>query len=116
MAAHRLPRETPEEQQRRDEAIQQALQAAVEAPLEIARRAAKLFERLGQLEPMAGPSMLSDVRVGRMMAATAVRGALENAATNLADITDADFANRVRSGGAQSLASRVSESSVATGR
>ncbi len=88
---------------------------AVNVPLEIARRAAEVFERLGQLEPMAGPSMLSDVRVGRMMAATAVRGALENAATNLADITDADFANRVRSE-VLSLASRINESSVATGQ
>ena len=57
---------------------------AVNVPLEIARQAAEVFEKLGQLEPMAGPSMLSDVRVGRMMAATAVRGALENVAINLA--------------------------------
>ena len=83
LTAHRLPRETPDEQSRRNQAIQLALTGAVNAPLEIARRATEVFERLGQLEPMAGPSMYSDVRVGRMMAATAVRGALENVATNL---------------------------------
>jgi glutamate formiminotransferase / formiminotetrahydrofolate cyclodeaminase len=115
LAAHRLPRETPDEQLRRNQAIQVALTGAVNAPLEIARRAAEVFERLGQLEPMAGPSMYSDVRVGRMMAATAVRGALENVATNLTSITDADFSSRVRAE-VLSLAARVDESSVATGR
>ena len=114
LTAHRLPRATPEEQERRTRVIQQALMAAVEAPLEIARKAATVFDQLGQLEPMAGTSMLSDVRVGRMMAATAVRGALENVDTNLASVTDADFDRRVRSE-VLSLASRVSESSVATG-
>ena len=59
--------------------------------------------------------MFSDVRVGRMMAATAVRGALENVAINLASITDAAFASRIRSE-ALSLATRVDETSVATDR
>ncbi len=115
LTAHRLPRATPEERERRNRAIQQAFVAAVVAPLEIARKAATVFEKLGQLEPMAGPSMYSDIRVGRMMAATAVRGALENVDTNLASITDADFSSRARSE-ALSLASRVNESSVATSR
>jgi glutamate formiminotransferase/formiminotetrahydrofolate cyclodeaminase len=115
LTAHRLPRDTAEAQRQRDEAIQHALAGAVNAPLEIARRAAEVFEALGQLEPMAGTSMLSDVRVGRMMAATAVRGALENVDTNLASITDAAFAGRARSE-ALTLRSRVSESSVTTGR
>jgi hypothetical protein len=50
-----------------------------------------------------------------MMAATAVRGALENVGTNLESVTDAAFANRVRSE-ALSLGSRIDESSVAPGR
>jgi len=87
----------------------------VNAPMEIARRAAEVFEALGQLEPLAGTSMLSDVRVGRMMAATAVRGALENVNTNLASITDTAFAEAARSE-ALSLGAHVTESSVATGR
>ena len=114
LAAHKLPRETMEEQRRRDLAIQQAFQGAVEVPLEVARKAAEVFERLGQLESMSPSSMLSDVRVGRMMAATAVRGALENVATNLESITDPAFASRARSE-ARSLASRIAESSVTAG-
>jgi len=115
LAAHRLPHATPEEQSCRDDAIQQALKGAVKAPLETARETAEVFEKLRQLELMAGPSMLSDVRVGRMMAATAVRGALENVAANLGSIADAAFAERVRSE-AVSLASRIDESPVAASR
>ncbi len=37
--------------------------------MEVARAAAEIYERLGQLEAIASPSMLSDLRVGRLMAA-----------------------------------------------
>jgi glutamate formiminotransferase / formiminotetrahydrofolate cyclodeaminase len=113
--ARKLPRETSEERQHRDRAIQQAFQGAVEVPLEVARRAADIFDRLGQLEAMSSPSMLSDVRVARLMAAAAVRGALENAAINLESVTDADFAGRARSQ-LRSLASRVTEIPARAGR
>jgi glutamate formiminotransferase / formiminotetrahydrofolate cyclodeaminase len=115
MSAYRLPHGTPEQVQRRDAAIQQDLAAAIEAPLQIARKAAEVFEKLGQLEPMSSPSMSSDIRVGRLMAIAAVHGALENAAINLESITDAAFAGRVRSE-ALSLKARVSESSADVGR
>jgi formiminotetrahydrofolate cyclodeaminase len=57
---------------------------------------------------MSAPSMLSDVRVGRMMAETAVRGAVENVNINLESVTDAAFAARARSE-AQLLAARIAE-------
>ncbi|HKV04741.1 MAG TPA: glutamate formimidoyltransferase [Candidatus Acidoferrales bacterium] len=115
MAAHKLPRGTPEDARQRDRAIQQALAAAVEPPLEIAREAAEVFEALGQLESMSSSSMLSDIRVGRLMAAAAVRGALENVAINLDSVNDAGFAGRVRAE-ALSLTSRIVEGSVAVRR
>jgi glutamate formiminotransferase / formiminotetrahydrofolate cyclodeaminase len=115
LAAHRLPRETVEEQKRRDRAVQRAFEDAVEAPLEIARKAAEVFEQLGQLETMSAPSMISDVRVGRLMAATAVRGALENVRINLESVADAAFAAKARAE-AGSLAVRVAESSAIAGK
>jgi glutamate formiminotransferase / formiminotetrahydrofolate cyclodeaminase len=96
MAAHKLPRGSAAEQGVREEAIQAALKGAIEAPFEIARRAADLFEKLGQLERIASPSMISDVRVGRLMAEAAVRGAVENVAVNLESVTDTEFADRAR--------------------
>jgi len=108
MAAYKLAQGTPNEQRKRDEAIQRSLQGAAEVPLEVARKAAQVFERLGQLESMSSASMLSDLRVGRLMAAAAVRGALENVAINLKSITDAGFSGRLRSESV-SLLARVTE-------
>jgi len=115
MAAYHLPKGTPDEAQRRERAVQQALARAVEVPLEVARKAATVFERLRQLESMSSPSMLSDVRVGRLMAAAAARGALDNVAINLKSITDAAFVNRVQEE-AGALASRIVEGSAPPGR
>ena len=115
MAAHKLPQGTPEEQQRRDATIQEALQLAASVPFEVARTAAKIFGRLGQLETMASPSMISDLHVGRLMAAAAVRGALENVEINLESIADSSFTNRMRSE-ASKLAACVLENQVTAAR
>ncbi len=115
LAAHKLPQGTPEEQSRRDKAIEQALKGAAEAPLEVARKAAELFDRLGQLEPMASPSMLSDVQVGRLMAAAAVRGSVDNVIINVESLSDAAFAARMKSE-AQALSARVLKDSASAAR
>jgi glutamate formiminotransferase/formiminotetrahydrofolate cyclodeaminase len=115
MAAYKLPDPTSELKSKREDAIQKALQGAANVPLEVARRAADIFEKLGQLEVISSPSMYSDVRVGRLMSAAAVRGALENVAINLESITNAAFASQMRPE-IQSLAARVAESPVSAGR
>ncbi len=109
MAAYQLPQSTSEEQGRRESAIQDALQGAASVPMEVARKAAQIFDRLAELESIASPSMLSDIRVGRLMAGAAVRGALENVAINLESITDAVFSARFRSE-SELLAARIGKS------
>jgi glutamate formiminotransferase/formiminotetrahydrofolate cyclodeaminase len=109
MAAYKLPQATAEEQGRRETAIQNALQGAANVPMEVAREAAQIFDQLGKLVSVASPSMLSDVRVGRLMAGAAVQGALENVAINLQSITDSGFSARVRSE-SELLAARVRKS------
>jgi glutamate formiminotransferase / formiminotetrahydrofolate cyclodeaminase len=106
MAAYKLPKETSNEQVQRDAAIQTAMQGAATVPLEVARRSAEVFELLGRLQPISSPSMASDIKVGRMMAAAGARGALENVAINLESITDAAFAARLRTESA-AIAARV---------
>lgn len=110
MSAYRLAQATPHEQQEREQAIQQALRGAAEVPLEVARKAAEIFEKLGQLEAISSPSMLSDIRVGRLVASAAVRGALENVAINLESVADSGFVGKMKSE-AQALLSRVAEDS-----
>jgi glutamate formiminotransferase/formiminotetrahydrofolate cyclodeaminase len=111
ITARKLPRENARERTARDKAIQDAMQRAVQVPLEIARRSADIFEKLGQLEEMSSPSMLSDVHVGRMMAMAAVRGALENAEINLGGIEDLGLVERSRSE-ARAIEARVSGTKV----
>jgi formiminotetrahydrofolate cyclodeaminase len=53
--------------------------------------------------------MLSDIRVGRLMAGAAVQGALENVAINLQSITDSAFSARLRSE-SELLAARIGKS------
>jgi glutamate formiminotransferase / formiminotetrahydrofolate cyclodeaminase len=115
LAAYRLPHETPQEQQRREDAIQRALKCAAEVPFEVARKAAEVSEKLGQLEAMASPSMLADIRVGRLMALAAVRGAIENVTSNLESIADSGFVSRMKSE-AQALVPRPTENPVNAGR
>ncbi len=111
MAAYKLPQGTPDEQQKREAAIETALQGAASVPLEVAHKAADIFERLGQLEPMSSPSMKSDIRVARLMAAAAVHGAIENVAINLESITDMMFKSRMSLETA-ALANRISEATA----
>jgi len=74
---------------------------AAEANLQLALAATQIFEQWMQLEPLAGPSMLSEVRVARLMALAAARGALENVEANLTVIGEVDrnfdYLSRVRS-------------------
>ncbi len=115
MAAYKLPQETVEEKRARGAAIEQATQGAAEVPMQVAEKAVEVYERLGQLEAMSSASMLSDLRVARLMAAAAVRGALENVAINLSSLSDAAMVGAMRSR-VLSIEARLSENSVSAGR
>ena len=58
MAAYKLPQGYVTNSSARDAAIQQALHGAASVPLEVARKAAEVFDKLGQLEAISSPSML----------------------------------------------------------
>lgn len=96
LAAFKLPKESPEDRLEREQAIQKATRSAAEVPLSVARRAAEIFDSLGQLEAISSASMSSDLRVARLMAAAGARGALANVAINLDSITDAAFVALMR--------------------
>jgi glutamate formiminotransferase len=112
LAAMKLPKSTPEEEKAREAAIQQATRGAAEVPMQVATAAAEVYERLGQLEGISSPSMVSDLRVGRLMAAAGARGALENVAINLESIADGEFVARMKSQ-VRAVEARVADSPVA---
>jgi glutamate formiminotransferase/formiminotetrahydrofolate cyclodeaminase len=119
MAAYKLPNATPDELTRRQTEIRNALVLAAEVPMQVARKSVGIYERLRQLEAISSASMLSDIRVGRSMAAAAIRGALENVAINVESLieagADAKIATLLRSEAA-SLESRISESATSAGK
>lgn len=111
LAAFKLPKDTPEDARHREEAIQKATRGAAEVPMSVARKAVEIYERLGQLESISSASMLSDLRVARLMAAAGARGALANVAINLDSITDASFVASMRKQSSE-IEGRLSASSA----
>ena len=67
------------------------MKGAADVPAKVAEAAVEIYEWLGQLEGIISASMISYLRVGRLMAAAAARGALENVSINLDGITDAGY-------------------------
>jgi glutamate formiminotransferase/formiminotetrahydrofolate cyclodeaminase len=96
MAAFKLPQGNAEETRRREEAIQMATKGAAEVPLEVAEKAAKLHQRLLQLEAIAAASMKSDLEVARLMAVAGAKGALANVEINLEGLKDAGYVARIK--------------------
>jgi formiminotetrahydrofolate cyclodeaminase len=96
MSAFKLPKDTLEQQTVRNAAIESATRHAAEVPMETAVAAVEIFEKLVQLEAIAAPSMLSDLHVGRWMAAAAARGALENVTINLASLHDSSYISEMK--------------------
>src|SRR5271167_1051373 len=96
MAAFKLPQETLDEKQRREEAIEKATKGAAEVPMEVAERAVLLQDRLVQLESIAAASMKSDLQVARLMAVAGAKGALANVEINLDGLKDAGYVKQTR--------------------
>lgn len=96
MAAFKLPQESADEKQRREEAIENATKGAAEVPMEVAERAVMLQDRLVQLESIAAASMKSDLQVARLMAVAGAKGALANVEINLNGLRDAAYVAAMR--------------------
>lgn len=89
MAAYALPKDTPEQQAARTAAVQAATIHAARVPLANAKLGVEVLRVLQGLDGRSNVNCASDLDVGRMMAATGVRGALANVRINLGGIEDA---------------------------
>jgi formiminotetrahydrofolate cyclodeaminase len=110
MAAFRMPKETPEQQAARSQAIQQAYRAAVEPPMRVCTRSLRVLELAAQVAEQGNPSAASDAGVAALLAATALEGGALNVQINLGSIKDEGFRNtqaeRTRAAQAQGQALR----------
>ena len=87
-AAMKLPRSTDEEKRERDQRLQAALLGASRVPLEVATTSRRLLELCERGLTHAPPAAVSDIGVGALMAAAALRGAALNVMINLASVKD----------------------------
>ena len=110
MAAFRMPKETPEQQAARSQAIQQAYRTAVEPPMRVCTRSLRVLELALQVAEQGNPSAASDAGVAALLAATALEGGALNVQINLGSIKDEGFQNtqaeRIRAAQAQGQALR----------
>ncbi|NXY00182.1 FTCD cyclodeaminase, partial [Centropus bengalensis] len=91
MEAMKLPKSTPEERERRTDAMQQGLKTAVRVPCALAEKVSMLWPALKELARHCNLACKSDIQVGAKMLEAAVFGAYFNVMINLKDITDEKF-------------------------
>lgn len=80
--AYGLPRQTPEEQARRDEIMEEALVVASLAPMKIMETCMEVIELLEELEVKGTRIAISDVGVGIQLTRAALTGASMNVYIN----------------------------------
>ncbi|PWL92405.1 MAG: sugar ABC transporter substrate-binding protein [Eggerthellales bacterium] len=92
-AAYGMPRETPEEQQAKEEALQTALIAACDVPLSIMQTCTHVIELAEVLVEKGSRMALSDTGASLLFAKAALQGASLNVVINCASMTDRDRAS-----------------------
>ena len=95
MEAYGMPKASPEEKERRAEAIQRALKEATRIPLETLEEAAALQELAADALEFGNANARSDAGAAWHLAEAAFQGALLNVRINLEGIKDREFAGTV---------------------
>lgn len=89
--ARRLPRDSARDREARDTQLRLAVLDATRVPLDTLRIAGAVLELAERLAPLANRNAISDVGMGGMLAATAIRGAALNVRINLPHVTDEEL-------------------------
>jgi glutamate formiminotransferase/formiminotetrahydrofolate cyclodeaminase len=88
LAAMRLPKKTPEDQEVRNRAIQQANETATRVPLEVLERTVEALEAALEVAGQGNPNSVSDAGVAGACALAAAEGASLNVRINVPSIED----------------------------
>ncbi|EPY90096.1 hypothetical protein CB1_000052003 [Camelus ferus] len=96
LKAVKLPKNTPEDRDRRTAALQEGLRQAVAVPLELAETVASLWPALQELALCGNLGCRSDLQVAAKALETGVFGAYFNVVINLKGVTDDEFKDQVR--------------------
>jgi formiminotetrahydrofolate cyclodeaminase len=95
IAAFKLPKDTEEKKEQREQAIQVGLKQAALVPLGVAKDAFKIIDLAKQVVKKGNKNAVTDGAVAAMMARTAVLSALYNVKINLGSIKDSAFVDDV---------------------
>lgn len=88
MTCYRLPKNTDEEKQARNQAIQNAAKEAAEVPLKIAEACLEVMKLAERIAIIGNPGAITDAAVSAIMARAALRSAVYNVVVNLKLIKD----------------------------
>jgi methenyltetrahydrofolate cyclohydrolase len=92
--ARRLPKGTDLERRARAVQVGAAVREATRAPLEVARMAERVLGLAERLAPVGNRNAITDVGVGALLSAAALRGAVLNVRINLPGVDDEDLRAR----------------------
>jgi glutamate formiminotransferase/formiminotetrahydrofolate cyclodeaminase len=95
MAAYRLPRGTPDEQQARTRAIETATLRATAEPLGAARQTVRVMELLSQVIRDGNRNAITDAACGLALAKAGLAGARLNVQANLRSLPDTPAASQM---------------------
>lgn len=95
-AAQKLPKDTPENKQKRQEAIEAAQKQATLVPLSVLKMALEAVDLAVVVADEGNPNCLSDAGVAGLTARSAGDAALYNVLINLPAIADAAFVKKVK--------------------
>ena len=95
-SAFKLPKETPDEQVIRTNAIQSATKEAAIVPMRVAEEIGSVMETIIYVAHKGNQNAVTDACVAMMAARTCVLGALLNVRINLTSIQDEVFVGKMR--------------------
>jgi glutamate formiminotransferase/formiminotetrahydrofolate cyclodeaminase len=96
MDAFKLPKNTDEEQEKRNQAVQEATKGAISVPLLVMEKGVEALKLSRVVVDKGNPNMVSDAGVSALAARTAVDGAYYNVRINLNSIDDQNFVGSTR--------------------
>lgn len=88
MAAVKMPAETPEDRQKRDDALNRASKYALEVPLKTAGKCLEVLRHQGLIAAYGNKNAVSDAGVGAQLAFAGIEGAALNVRINLPNIAN----------------------------
>ncbi len=86
--AYKMPKDTPEEQKAKNEALQAALDDAIEVPMQIALVCVDALKVLDRYSVVGSVLAVSDAGTGAAMCLAAIRGARLNVLINIKSLDD----------------------------